>query len=44
MIVPREDEQNALFSRTLMSFEPYLQANRRTKKTVIINGLIMFFY
>lgn len=35
MIVPREEEQEALFSKTLMSFEPYLQANKRTKKTVM---------
>lgn len=35
MIVPRAEEQEALFSKTLMSFEPYLQANKRTKKTVM---------
>lgn len=35
MIVPREEEQEALFRKTLMSFEPYLEANKRTKKTVM---------
>lgn len=34
MIVPRDENQESLFSKTLLSFEPYLQANKRTKKPV----------
>lgn len=35
MIVPRDENREALFNKTLLSFEPYLQTNRRTKKPVI---------
>lgn len=35
IIIPRAEDWNILFRKTLMSFEPYLLANKRTKKTVM---------
>lgn len=35
MILPRAEDRDLLLRKTLMSFEPYLLANKRTKKTVM---------